>query len=148
MARAKKKVAKKKAAKKKATKKRATKKKVAKKRVTKKRSSALRKVPHTQYELVWDAGRNKCFFGSKSGVSGEVGCGVTDTVTVYMDGVAFYILSLNYAEGYGCVEVLDDEEEPMGICFADASEMRAMFKKDVDKLDPKAACRRLSKECL
>lgn len=138
MARAKKKVAKKKA----------SKKKVAKKKVAKKRSSALRKVPHTQYELVWDASRNKCFFGSKSGVSGEVGCGVTDTVTVYTDGVAFYILSLNYAEGYGCVEVLDGEEEPMGICFADASEMRAMFKKDVDKLDPKVACRRLSKECL
>lgn len=135
-------------AKKKAAKKRTTKKKAAKKKATRKRSSALRKVPHTQYELVWDAGRDKCFFGSKSGISGEVGCGVTDTVTVYTDGKAFYILSLNYAEGYGCVEVLDEEEDPMGICFADADDMREMFNKDVDKLDPKAVCRRLSKECI
>ena len=44
--------------------------------------------------------------------------------------------------------MLDGEKEPMGICFADADEMRQLFKKGVDKIDPKTACTRLSKECL
>lgn len=130
-------------------KKKAAKKKVAKKKTAKRASSKskLRKVPHTQYELVWDASRDTCHFGSKKGVSGEIGCGVSDTVDVYTDGNAFFVLSVNYAEGYACVEVLDGEEEPLGICFADSADMRKIFPKGVET-NPKEICDRLSKECL
>lgn len=145
MARAKKKVAKKRVAKKRTSaKKRTTKKKAAKRKTSR---STLRKVPHTQYEIVWDASRDTCHFGSKKGVSGEIGCGVTDTVDVYTDGKAFYVLSVNYAEGYACVEILDEGEDPLGICFAESKDMQELFSKGVDT-NPKEICQRLSKECI
>jgi hypothetical protein len=136
-------------AKKKTTAKKRTsaKKKPAKKKAAS-RSKTLRKVPHTQYELVWDASRETCHFGAKSGVSGEVGCGVTDTVDVYTDGAAFYILSVNYAEGYACVEILDGEEDPLGICFAESVDMRKLFPAKGIETNPKDICIGLTQECL
>ena len=132
--------------------KKVSKKKAAKKRPAKKVSRAskskLRKVPHTRYEIVWDKTRDACWFGSKDGVSGEIGCGVTDKVTVYTDGTNYYVMSVNYPEGYACVEILDGENEPVGICFADSKDVREMFNKDIESLNEKMVCERLAKECM
>jgi len=126
------------------------KKKVAKKRTAKKRGSgpALKKIPYTSYALVWDGGRDNCTFGHhSSGVAGGVGCGTTDVVTVYTDGKKkFYILSINYEQGYAGIEVLDSDGID-AICFADPKDMAKLFPGDLENHSPAKIAKRLAQEC-
>jgi hypothetical protein len=80
-------------------------------------------------------------------VSGEAGCGVTDAVSVFTDGKAFYILSVNYDEGYACIEILDGEPEPVAICFAEPKDVKKLFRGDLGDHAPKDIAERLAKEC-
>ncbi len=136
--RAKRNVHKKKPAKKRATKKRG--KKVTKKTSKKKRAKKpgkLRKVPAKDYEVVWDRKHESCHFGHKRGVGGELGSGVNDVIEVYTDGVWMYVMSLNYTEGYACVEAFDGE--PGGcamLCFALPEDIDAMCGKPVEECKP------------
>lgn len=138
------------AAKRKTTKKKSTRKKKTTKRKPTKRGPTLRKVPYTEYEFVWDEGRDTCHFGHRGGCGGEVGCGMTDSVSVFKDASGqFYILSVNYAEGYACVEILDDDESDpvVGIVFMDPGEVQSLFKKGVDKVAPKTLAAKLASHC-
>ena len=113
-----------------------------------KKKSGLRKVRPASYELVWDKPRDNCVFAHhKSGVTGGVLCGVTDAVSVFTDGKVFYILSVNYDEGYACIEILDDADGPLAICFAEPKDMKRMFKGDLADHAPKDIAERLAKEC-
>jgi len=113
-----------------------------------KKKSGLRKLRPSSYELVWDKPRDNCVFAHhKTGVSGEAGCGVTDAVSVFTDGKAFYILSVNYDEGYACIEILDGEPEPVAICFAEPKDVKKLFRGDLSDHAPKDIAERLAKEC-
>jgi hypothetical protein len=126
------------------------KKKSSKKKTTRKRSSglSLRKVPYTQYALVWDGPRNNCTFGHHgSGVAGAIGCGTTDIVSVYTDGKRkFYILSVNYEKGYAGIEILDSDGLD-AICFADPQDMAKLFPGDLENHSPSKIAKRLAEEC-
>lgn len=115
-----------------------------------KKKSGLKKLRPASYELVWDKPRDNCVFAHhKTGVSGDVGCGVTDAVSVFTDsgGKVFYILSVNYDEGYACIELLDGEAEPVAMCFADPKDVKKIFKGDLTDHAPKDIATRLAKEC-
>jgi len=123
----------------------------AKKKATKKRASkkkGLTKLRSTSYELVWDKARDNCVFGHHGkGMASPVGCGVTDAVTVFTDGKVFYVLSVNYDEGYACIEIVDGQEDPVAICFADPKDMKRLFKGDLTGHAPAAIAERLAMEC-
>lgn len=146
--------ARKKPARKKATKKKATRKKSAKKsprRKATKKGPALRKVPYVEYELVWDETRDHCHFGHRSGCASEVGCGLTDTVTVFKDSNGqYYVLSVNYTEGYACVEILDDDHDDpvVGIQFMGPADMAKTFSRDITKIPSKELASALAGMCL
>jgi hypothetical protein len=124
------------------------KKKAAKKQSTAKKGS-LRKLRDTSYEIVWDKARNGCTFGHHTkGISGEVGCGVTDAVSVFTDGKSCYVLSVNYDKGYACLEVLDTGDGPLAVCFADPADVQKLFPGDLTSHAPKAIAERLAKECM
>lgn len=134
-------------AKKKSSKKKASKKKASKKKATRKKKG-LSKLRSTSYELVWDAQRDNCIFGHHGkGLACPVMCGVTDAVTVFTDGKVFYVLSVNYDEGYACIEVVDGEEEPVAVCFADPKDVKKLFKGDLTEHSPVDIAERLAKEC-
>jgi hypothetical protein len=114
--------------------------KAKKKTPAKKRG--LRKVPHSKYEFEWDGRRDRCHFKHQDGTSCEVGCGLTDTVMVYTTGKEYVVLSMNYEEGYACVEVID-EEGIRSICFADPSDVSGIFGPDLSKRPPKAVAEKL-----
>ena len=128
------------------TKKKSSKKKSSKKKASKKKG--LSKLKATSYELVWDEARDNCMFGHHSnGVASPVMCGVTDAVSVFTDGNTYYVLSVNYDEGYACLEVVDDEAEPVAVCFADPKDVIKLFKGDLTDHAPKDIAERLAKEC-
>jgi len=123
----------------------------AKKKATKKRASkkkGLTKLRSTSYELVWDKARDNCVFGHHGkGMASPVMCGVTDAVTVFTDGKVFYVLSVNYDEGYACIEIVDGQEDPVAVCFADPKDMKRLLKGDLTDHSPIAIAERLAMEC-
>jgi len=123
----------------------------AKKKATKKRGSkkkGLTKLRSTSYELVWDKARDNCVFGHHGkGMASPVMCGVTDAVTVFTDGKVFYVLSVNYDEGYACIEIVDGQEDPVAVCFADPKDMKRLLKGDLTDHSPIAIAERLAMEC-
>lgn len=128
-------------------KKKASKKKSSKKKASKKKKG-LSKLRATSYEIVWDQARDNCVFGHHGkGMASPVMCGVTDAVSVFTDGKAFYVLSVNYDEGYACIEIVDGNEEPVGVCFADPKDVKKLFKGDLTDHSPKDIAERLAKEC-
>jgi hypothetical protein len=157
MATAKRKSTKKKSSRRSSSAKKPTRKK-AKKKSAKKKSTArrkkgptLRKVPYTDYEFVWDENRDQCHFGHRGGCGGEVGCGATDSVTVFTDSKGqFYVLSVNYAEGYACVEVLDDDDDDpiVAIAFMEPHEVAEALKKDITKVPAKQLASMLAAQCM
>lgn len=113
-----------------------------------KRKKKLRKVPHTNYELVWDARRENCTFGHKNGTTGDLKCGVTDSITVLSDGKLFYVLAVNYLENYAALEVIDGEPEPLAMCYAESGDVDKMFPKGLDKTPPNEIAAALAAECM
>ena len=129
-------------AKKKATKKTAkrktSKKKASKKRAKKKgKNGKLKRVPKKDYEIVWDKRYQACHFGTRKGVGGEIGSGVNDVIEVYTDGQFYYVLSMNYTEGYACVEAFDDQAGGCAaLCFALPEDLDEIVGKPLEEADP------------
>lgn len=115
----------------------------AKKGVTPKR---LRAVPEKDYALCWDAPRDQCHFGHKSGVGGPVGCGVCDVVEVFFSDGKFYVLSLNYAAPYASLEAFVDEGGLESMIFAEPKDMANIFGSKLAATSPKKVAERLAGE--
>lgn len=113
-----------------------------------KKKKKLRKVPHTNYELVWDARREQCTFGHKNGTTADLKCGVTDSVSVLSDGKLFYVLSVNYIEDYAALEVIDGEDEPLAMCYAEPGDVKKMFPKGLEKTTVNEIAAALAAECM
>jgi hypothetical protein len=126
-------------------------KKKAKKKTAKKKAKSsgrsLRRVPASQYTLAWNKPRTKCAFEHKSGAGGESCMGATDVPILFTDGKRMCLLSVNYLEGYACVECYSDDSGAEALCFADPSDCRKIFGKDISAVSPKKIAERLIKEC-
>jgi hypothetical protein len=131
-----------------------TRKKTTKKKTAAKRK-ATRKKPARKKPARKKAAKKKstkhCHFGHRSGCASEVGCGLTDSVTVFKDSDGqYYVLSVNYTEGYACVEILDDDHDDpiVGIQFMGPDDMAKAFAKDITKIPSKELASALAGMCL
>lgn len=104
----------------------------------------LRKVPTKDYTLLWDASREQCHFGHRSGIGGPVGCGVCDVVDVFCAGKKYYVLSLNYAAPYACLEAFVDAKGVQSLVFAEPGDMRKIFGDDLSGIPPKKIAEQLA----
>ena len=104
----------------------------------------LRKVPAKDYTLLWDASREQCHFGHRSGVGGPVGCGVCDVVDVFCAGKKYYVLSLNYVAPYACLEAFVDTKGVESLVFAESGDMRKIFGDDLSGIPPKKIAEQLA----
>lgn len=123
--------------------------KAAKKRAKKSappKSLRLRKVPEKDYALCWDPGCDQCHFGHKSGIGGPVGSGMCDVVEVFSAGGKYYVLSLNYAAPYACIEAFADTDGVESLIFAEPKDMKNIFGEDLAGLSPKKIAERLAGE--
>ncbi len=120
----------------------------AKKKRIKKRAKPkrLRKVPEKEYVLCWDAACDQCHFGHKSGIGGPIGSGMCDVIEVFSAGGKYYVLSLNYAAPYGCLEAFVDTDGVESLVFAEPKDMTKIFGDDLSRLSPKQIAERLAGE--
>jgi len=123
---------------------------MAKKKAKKKTRSTrgtLRRVAASQYSIAWNKLRTKCAFEHKNGIGGESCMGATDVPILFTDGKTMCLLSVNYLEGYACVECYSDDQGPEALCFADPDDCQKLFGKDISAVSPKKIAERLIKEC-
>jgi len=118
----------------------------AKKKRAKKSAKRLRKVPERDYALCWDPPCDQCHFGHKSGIGGPIGSGMCDVVEVFSSGGKFYVLSLNYAAPYACVEAFVDTNGVQSLIFAEPKDMTKIFGDSLSGLSPKEIAERLAGE--
>ncbi len=118
----------------------------AKKKRAKKGVKRLRKVSEQEYVLCWDASCDQCHFGHKSGIGGPIGSGMCDVVEVFSAGGKYYVLSLNYAAPYGCLESFVDTDGVESLVFAEPKDMAKIFGDDLSGLSPKQIAERLAGE--
>lgn len=125
------------------------KKKAKKKTAKKSRISRgkLRRVPASQYTIAWNKPRTKCAFEHKNGSGGESCMGATDVPILFTDGKRLCLLSVNYLEGYACMECYSDDQGVEALCFADPGDCQKIFGKDLSAVSPKKIAERLVKEC-
>lgn len=118
------------------------------KKKTKKRSpSSFKKLNDGKYEVVWNVNRTECqVICTNKGVCAFSCMGVTDTPIAFENGEEVHLLSINYIEGYACLEIFDDEEEPAAVVFAEPKDIQKLFKKELEKIPPDKLAKRLAKE--
>ena len=87
--------------------------------------------------MTWDAARESCIFQHRSGKGGEVGCGVTDVVSVFSQGKKIHVLSVNYPAQYACIETFVDAAGVQGALFAESKDVRKLFGDDFASHSPK-----------
>ncbi len=122
------------------------KKKPGKKDSGKRAKITLRSVPMSDYQIKWDSGRDKCVFAHKSGKGGELGCGVTDVLTVFSGNKRIYVLSVNYAARYACIEAFADAEGVENLLFAEPKDISRIFGDDFSSHSPKKIAEHLAGE--
>lgn len=95
----------------------------------------LKKQSAKDFKLQWDPSGDQCTFRHKSGKGGEVGCGVTDVVSVYALGPKVAVLSVNYPARYACLEVFtaDGLDE---LLFAESADIQKIFGTQFGKSSP------------
>jgi hypothetical protein len=120
------------------------KKKPGKKKLGKGTKVSLRSVPMSDYQVKWDSGRNKCVFAHKSGKGGELGCGVTDVLTVFSGNKRIYVLSINYSARYACIEAFADAEGVEDLLFAEPNDVTKIFGADFSSHSPKNVAEHLA----
>jgi hypothetical protein len=125
-------------------KKKAKKKKVAKKKAGRKTCT---RVASSQYTIAWNKPRTKCVLEHKGGIGGESSMGATDVPILFKCGKRMCLLSVNYLEGYACMECFVDDEGVDSMCFADSNDCRKLFGKNLTSVSPKKIAERLLKEC-
>lgn len=111
-----------------------------------KKTPTLRTVSPKDFSIDWDAGRNACVFRHKSGKGGELGCGVTDVVSVFSGGNQVYVLSVNYPARYACIEAFKDATGVDALIFAEPQDINKMFGQEFASFSPKKIAERLVKE--
>ncbi len=119
---------------------------MAKKRTKSGKSVGLKQVPSKDYSVKWDAGQNTCVFRHKSGKGGELGCGVSDIVSVFSGGGRIFVLSVNYPARYACIETFKDAAGIDELLFAEPPDISKMFGHEFASHSPKQIAERLTKE--
>lgn len=115
------------------------------KKVSRKRT--LKKVPAKDYAVAWNKSHTKCEFQHKNGKGGSSVMGVSDVAMVFISGRSVCLLTVNYAEGYACMECFIDGEGASALCFADPNDCTKLFGPDLSAVPPKKIAERLLKEC-
>lgn len=113
---------------------------------TKAKAKPLKQVSSKDFSINWDAGRNTCVFRHKSGKGGELGCGVSDAVSVFSNGGRILVLSVNYQARYACLEVFKDDGGLYGLVLAEPQDIDKMFSPKFASYSPKIIAERLAKE--
>lgn len=115
------------------------------KKTKSRKSASLKSVSSNDFSIKWDAGRNSCVFRHKSGKGGDLGCGVMDVVSVYSSAGRIFVLSVNYAARYACLEAFttDGLDE---LVFAEPKDLTKMFGQEFASHSPREIAVRLSKE--
>ena len=108
---------------------------MAKKKAKKRsRNPALKKVPAKDYAVAWNKAHTKCEFQHRSGNGGSSVMGVSDVFMVFSTGRSTCLLSVNYAEGYACVECYTDGDGASALCFADPNDCAKLFGPDLSSV--------------
>ncbi len=110
------------------------------------KSTSLRQVPSGDYSIKWDAGRNACVFHHKSGKGGELGCGVSDIVSVFSGSGRIFVLAVNYPARYACLETFKDERGVDELVFAEPQDINKLFGPEFASHSPKRIAEQLTKE--
>ena len=110
------------------------------------KDATLTQVSPKDFSIDWDAGRNTCVFRHKSGKGGELGCGVSDVVSVFSGGGRVFVLSLNYPARYACLEAFKGKDGIDELVFAEPNDIGNLFGSDFASHSPKRIAERLVKE--
>jgi hypothetical protein len=73
--------------------------------------------------------------------------GISDVPIAFTAGNKVALLSLNYMEGYACLECFEDGDGVSALCFADPKDCEKLFGSDLSAVAPKKVAERLLKEC-
>lgn len=114
--------------------------KAKKKRIKK---AKLRSVSQKAYVICFDEHDEKCHFGHKSGIGGEIGSGKSDVIEVFTKNGRYYVLSMNYKEPYAVIESFVDSSGVESILFAESKDLHKAFGQEVSQYSPKDVAERL-----
>lgn len=106
----------------------------------------IKKVPSKDYKITWNKAKSSCSFSHKNGKGGELGCGVTDSVSVYSDGGKIIVLSVNYPARYACIETYTDDQGPDELVLAEPKDIEKIFGDNFSSTSKKKIAEKLAKE--
>ncbi len=118
---------------------------MAKKTTKPRKVMSLKQVSSKDYSIEWDAGRNTCVIRHKSGKGGELGCGVTDVVSIFTGGDRLFVLSVNYPARYACLEAFKDDTGLDEMVFAEPKDIEKLFGHEFASCSPKRIAERMVK---
>lgn len=104
----------------------------------------MKPISEKDYKIHWNKNLEKCEVRLKNGQVAELGCGVSDSVSVYSDGNHLFVLSINYPARYACLEAFSRKGLDQAV-LAESKDIDKMFG-NLSSHSPESIASRLFKE--